>query len=135
VNDGRAIIAELITVRCADGVPRVVAAIARALERRGVGLFATIDHAGGARDTGLQLPDEVLLVLGNPAVGTALMQADPRTGLDLPLRMLIWSESGTTTIGYRDPGLLAEDHELAGMDAILDRLRGLLQSLTAEVAG
>ena len=38
---------------------------------------------------GLELPDEVVLVFGDPAVGTALMQTDPRVGIELPLRILI----------------------------------------------
>lgn len=44
------------------------------LDAMGVQLFATFDHAAGARSAGLELADEVLLVFGNPGVGTGLMQ-------------------------------------------------------------
>jgi uncharacterized protein (DUF302 family) len=71
-------------------VAAVVDLLTQALQARGVTLFATIDHAGGARAAGLELDDEeVLLVFGSPSVGTALMQADLQVGYDLPLRMLI----------------------------------------------
>jgi uncharacterized protein (DUF302 family) len=75
----------------------------------------------------------VLLVFGSPAVGTALLQADPSAGIDLPLRMLVWSEGGSTAIAFRDPHELAADHALDGQGIVLDRLRGLLDQLVAEV--
>ncbi|WP_243063910.1 DUF302 domain-containing protein [Humibacter sp. RRB41] len=71
-------------------VADAVQSLERELSTRGIQIFARIDHAGGARAVGLELADEVVLVFGNPAVGTSLMQQDPIAGLDLPLRMLVW---------------------------------------------
>lgn len=85
-----------------------------ALQARGITLFATVDHAAGARGAGLELEDEVLLLFGNPAVGTALMVADPRTGIDLPLRMLVWNRDGVTRVAYQDPRTLADRYALDG---------------------
>jgi uncharacterized protein (DUF302 family) len=61
-----------------------------ALDRRGIAVFARVDHGGGARAAGLER-DEELLVFGDPRVGTLLMQADPTIGYELPLRALVWS--------------------------------------------
>ena len=113
-------------------VASVVDRLSAGLRDRGVEVFATIDHAAGARAAGLDLPDEVLLVFGNPAVGTALMQADPRSGVDLPLRMLVWSQDGATRLAYQDPAVLADRYEVGSEQATLDRLRGLLEQLVAE---
>lgn len=113
-------------------VASVVDRLTAGLRDRGVEVFATIDHAAGARAAGLDLPDEVLLVFGNPAVGTALMQADPRSGVDLPLRMLVWSQDGATRLAYQDPAVLADRYEVGSEQATLDRLRGLLEQLVAE---
>ena len=113
-------------------VASVVDRLTAGLRDRGVEVFATIDHAAGARAAGLDLPDEVLLVFGNPAVGTALMQADPRSGVDLPLRMLVWSQDGATRLAYQDPAVLADRYEVGFEQATLDRLRGLLEQLVAE---
>ena len=65
----------LIVARSPHDVTTTVDRIAGALRRRGITEFARIDHAAGAREAGLELDDEVLLVFGSPAVGTALMRA------------------------------------------------------------
>jgi uncharacterized protein (DUF302 family) len=121
--------AELTIVHAEGDVPAVVARIRRALDRLGVTVFAAIDHAAGARAAGLEMPDEVVLVFGDPAVGTALMQADPRVGLDLPLRMLVWSQDGRTAIAYRDPRDLHVESASEPVRAALDRMYGLLERL------
>ena len=113
-------------------VASVVERLTGSLRARGVEVFATIDHAAGARAAGLELADEVLLVFGNPAVGTALMQADPRCGLDLPMRLLVWAGDDSTRVAYQDPGVLAGRYAVGTEEATLGRLRGLLEQLVAE---
>jgi uncharacterized protein (DUF302 family) len=51
-------------------VPTAVARIEQTLQDLGITLYARIDHAAGARAVGLELPDEVVLVFGDPAAGT-----------------------------------------------------------------
>jgi uncharacterized protein (DUF302 family) len=126
--------AALITVRSRSDVATTVRHLTAALRRRGITLFATIDHGAGARGVGLELSDEVVLVFGNPAAGTPLMQADPRAGIDLPLRILVWSGDDGTQVAFRDPQAMTEDFELAGQAETLARLRGVLDALVAEVS-
>jgi uncharacterized protein (DUF302 family) len=123
---------KLTIVDVGGDVPTVVARIERALHRLGVTLFATIDHAAGARAAGLELPDEVVLVFGDPAVGTALMRADPRLGIDLPLRMLVWAQDGRAAVGYHDPRGLAADPAPAELATVLGKMNGLLERLARE---
>ncbi|MGW4945647.1 DUF302 domain-containing protein [Actinoplanes sp. NPDC004185] len=127
--------AGLITTRSRSDVATTVRHLTAALQRRGITLFATIDHGAGARGVGLELADEVVLVFGNPAAGTPLMQADPRAGIDLPLRILVWSGADGTRVAFRDPQAMAEDFELAGQAETLARLRGVLDALVAEAGG
>lgn len=110
-------------------------AVLDGLQRRGITVFAVIDHAGGARAAGLELPDETLVIFGNPAVGTALMQADARSGLDLPLRLLIRQDGDGSELSFHDPRALAGSYALAGVDGVLAKLHGLLQGLAEEAAG
>jgi len=97
-------------------------------------VFARIDHAAGARQAGLALADEELVIFGDPRVGTLLMQADAAVGYDLPLRLLIWDASGQTMIGYRRPTELLNDFALSGQLETLGRMETLLEQLVAEAS-
>lgn len=59
------------------------------IERKGMTVFAQIDHAEGARAIGYTMPPSTLLIYGSPAGGTPLMLASPQAALDLPLRVLV----------------------------------------------
>ena len=87
----------------AEAVARLLAL----LKAKNVTVFAVIDQAAAAREAGLTLRDTVLVVFGDPAVGTPVMDAAPTAALDLPLKVVIWDDSGQTVVGYRDPVALA----------------------------
>jgi uncharacterized protein (DUF302 family) len=63
------------------------------------------------------------------------MLSDPRVGIELPLRMLIWETAGGTFLGYRDPRLLARGYDLAGHEETLERMSNLLAALAAAASG
>lgn len=115
-------------------VAATVDALRAALARRNVQVFAVIDHAAGAAEAGLELDDEVVVIFGNPAVGTYLMQADPRSGIELPLRMLIWRDDDTTRIAYEDPHALATRFDIPAAAPQLDGMAALLAQLAAEIS-
>jgi uncharacterized protein (DUF302 family) len=102
------------------------------ITRRGLTLFARIDHAAGARGAGLEMAPEEVFIFGSPVAGTPLMQRDPRVGYELPLRMLLWQEGERVQLGYRDPRELSGEYEISDQMAILDRMAGLLGDLAAE---
>jgi uncharacterized protein (DUF302 family) len=105
-----------------------------ALDARGISVFAQIDHAGGARDVGLDMADEQVLIFGDPKAGTGLMQEDPTIGYELPLRVLVWDAGGQTMIGYRAPPELGSAYSVAQHADVLQRMDGLLGQLAAEAA-
>jgi uncharacterized protein (DUF302 family) len=106
--------------------------LAGAVERRGLTVFAAIDHAAGAREAGLELADEAVVVFGSPRSGTPLMQTDPRVGIELPLRLLVWREKDTVLVGYRDPRELTETYEIASHQSTLEQMAALLAALASE---
>jgi uncharacterized protein (DUF302 family) len=80
-----------------------------AIEGAGMSVFASIDHAAGARGVGLSMPPTTVLLYGSPRGGTPLMQAHPRAALDLPLRVLVREAPDGTVLAAFHPiaGLLA----------------------------
>jgi uncharacterized protein (DUF302 family) len=81
------------------------------------------------------MADEVVVVFGNPRAGTPLMQADPRIGIELPLRMLVWDQDGRTVVGYNDPKDLAGPYDVAAQAGTLEAMSSLLDALASEAAG
>ena len=124
----------MITTVSPHSVEETVERLRGSLERRSITVFATIDHAAGAREVGLELPDETVVVFGDPRAGTPLMQKDPTVGIELPLRVLVWDERGATKVGYEDPTELADRYRLDETQERLERMRALLAELAAEAA-
>ena len=125
-----------LTIRdCTGTVLEALGRLTDALDQRGVRLFAVVDHSGAAREVGLELADEVVAIFGNPSAGTAVMQHDPRAGLDLPLKMLFWNHDGSTRLAYRSPISLAEAYDLDGVRPGLEKLDAVMRGLADAASG
>ncbi len=92
-------------------------------------IFILVDHSGEARQAKLDLPDEQLLIFGDPKIGTYLMQENPAIGFDLPLKILVWQDSkGITQIAYTNPLILKERYHIEKNAGILEKMaQGLSQ--------
>lgn len=109
-------------------VPETVERLTTLIAARGMELFAAIDQRVAAHGAGLELRETVLLLFGNPAAGTPVMDAVPLAALDLPLKLLVWDDEGHTRVSYVTPAALAARHDLspalaaplAGIDALTD---------------
>ncbi len=125
----------MITVRSQFGHAETFARLIAAVEQHGMSAFAHIDHAAGARAVGLELADEDVVLFGNPRAGTLLMQSDPQVGIELPLRILVWTEGDEVMLTYHDPRELADRFELAAQRSVLDQMAALLADLASTAAG
>ena len=114
------------------GFAEVMRRLLEAIERRKLTVFARIDHAGAARQAGLELADEELVIFGNPSAGTPLMQGDPRSGIELPLRILVWRAGTGAQIGYLDPRELARRYDVDQHQTTLEAMAKLLGDIVAE---
>ena len=119
----------MIVQRSPHDHPETMRRLTEAVGERGLTIFARIDHAAGAREVGLELPDEQVLVFGNPRAGTALMQDAPEIGIELPLRMLVWADDEGVAVGYEDPRELVDRFAVSAHAATLDAMAQLLAAL------
>lgn len=109
-----------------DSVARLTDTIAS----RGLKLFAVIDHSGEASAAGLELRDTKVVIFGSPEAGTPVIQAAPLAALDLPLKVLVWSDGHETKLTYTSPAALADRYQLsaelaarlAGIDQLTDAI-------------
>jgi uncharacterized protein (DUF302 family) len=105
--------AGVMTKLSQQSVSDTVSKLTGILAARGVKQFAVIDQAAEARQVGLALRDTVLVIFGSPAAGTPVMAASPLSALDLPLKVVIWSDDGQTKVSYYTPDALAARHHLS----------------------
>jgi len=101
------------TVETQNDVPTAVKKLIARIKEQKLTYFETIDHAKNAKDVGIRLTPESVVVFGNPKMGTILMQCNPSMGLDLPLRMLFSTTyEGKTTISYTNPEYWSLKHNI-----------------------
>jgi uncharacterized protein (DUF302 family) len=109
-----------------DTVARLVAMI----RASGYKLFLIVDHRAEAASVGVDLPSSKLAVFGNPEMVSPVIASQPLVALDLPLKVLVWANRGSTMVSYRSPAVIADREQLiAGLS---ERLTGL-DSLTDAV--
>ncbi len=123
--------ADLVETASPHSVAETVAKLTAAVEKAGAKVFATIDHAAGARSIDASLPDTVLVIFGNPRIGTPIIAASPSAGLDLPLRVLVRDDDGQTRLIYETPASMAARHGVTGADKPLAKMEGALTNLVA----
>jgi len=122
-------------IKSNHSVKGTVHKLTNTLNEKGMHIFATIDHQKGAEKAGLILLPTVLMIFGNPTVGTKLMQCDQKTGIALPLKMLIWQdEAGDTWIGYWEPSKLSERYQLGDCREILNKVKNAMANFANAAA-
>jgi uncharacterized protein (DUF302 family) len=124
----------LVTVPSSFGPRDTMDKFEAAVKATGLTVFARIDHAEGAVEVGMKLPPTELLVFGNARGGTPLMQANQATGIDLPLKALVYKdETRKVWLSYNDPHWIAQRHGLgASHNTAVDAMASLLKDLAAE---
>jgi len=92
-------------------------------------LMGRIDHAAGAKKAGLELEPTTLIIFGNPKVGTPIIQANRKAAMDLPTKILIWSEGGKTMMGALAPEGLKARYGIEGAEKSFKIMGGALGKL------
>lgn len=84
----------------------------KVLESKNITVFATIDHQAAAKAVGEELAPATMLIVGNPKVGTALMQENLLLAIELPLKILVYQEGKTVNIRYEKIAAIAERYHI-----------------------
>jgi len=114
-------------------VAETVARLQSLAEGKGMKVFAVIDHSGEAERVRLELRETKVVIFGSPQAGTPVMAAAPLAALDMPLKVLIWSDDGQTKVTYTAPPALAARYRLS--EELAARLAGIDGLTDAVVAG
>jgi uncharacterized protein (DUF302 family) len=122
--------AELKSQEAKGSVGETTDALQQVLEEKGFEIFARIDHAAAAKSVNQELRPTELLIFGNPAGGTPLIQAEQTMGLTLPLKMLVWQDAmGKVWVGFDDMSELAAARGLAKDHPAIAKVNAALEAV------
>lgn len=126
----------LITAKSPYTVDETLDRFEAAVTNRGMTIFARIDHAEGAAKVGKKLQPTVVLIFGNPTIGTLLMQSTQTAAIDLPLKLLAWEDDGGQVwIAYNNPDYLVKRHAITDRDPVVEKMRKAMSQFTAVTIG
>ena len=106
-----------------------VAALRKTLNSKGITIFATIEHHKAAEAVGESMSPATVLIVGNPKVGTALMQENPLLAIELPLKILVYQEGKTINIRYEKIAAIAEKYHIKQNFSTAERIDAAMQQL------
>jgi len=127
---------DLIVKTGALSVDDTIAKIEKIIEAKaksGLGVFTIIDHKKGADKVKMELSETKVILFGNPKLGTKLMQKDPLVALDLPMKVLVYSENNVTKIVYRDPQKWSENFNLKECKMV-DKMIKAMDAITTKAS-
>ncbi|MBX3503075.1 MAG: DUF302 domain-containing protein [Alphaproteobacteria bacterium] len=126
----------VIATRSAFGVAETVERLKKDIAAKGIVFFQEIDQAALAGKAGIALKPSVLLIFGNPPLGTQFITAAPQAGLDWPVRMLVYRDAaGQVWIAYSDFDWIARRHGITDRGAQFRMATEVAASIASSVAG
>jgi uncharacterized protein (DUF302 family) len=131
------------TLAANDGVVKVKSAypIGETIERlkkdiadKGIKFFNEIDQSKLAADAGIKLKPSVLLIFGNPPLGTQFITANANAGLDWPVRLLVFeNDKGEVWTAYTDFDWIARRHGIKNRKDQFKMASSVIASITSSV--
>jgi len=134
-SDSLPIIEGLNSIRSSFGPKETMDRLVAEIGAKGLQVFARIDHAAGAAEVDLTLRPTELIIFGNARGGTPLMEASQTTGIDLPLKVLVWKDAeGKTWLSYNEPSWIIQRHHLGIKAEIVGKLAAALRAIARKAA-
>lgn len=125
----------VIAHKSAYGIDETVARLKQDIAAKGITFFQEIDQSALAAKAGIALRPSILLIFGNPPLGTQFMTANPQAGLDWPVRLLVYrDEAGAVWTAYTDFAWIANRHGVHSRDAQFHMASEVAASIVSSVA-
>jgi uncharacterized protein (DUF302 family) len=127
-NDG------IVRVKSAYGFQETIERLKKDIAAKGIKFFSEIDQSKLAADAGIKLNPSTLLVFGNPPLGTQFMTANPNSGLDWPVRLLVIQDNaGAVWTVYTDFAWIAARHGIVNRGDQFKMASMVIASITSSV--
>jgi uncharacterized protein (DUF302 family) len=124
----------VVTVRSDYSVAETVRRIKKDVQKKGIMFFGVIDQAKLGNAAGNHVLPSRLVMFGNPALGTTFITANPKAGLDWPVRVLVFQDAdGGVYASYTDFDWIAKRHGITSRDKEFDMATEVIESVTSSV--
>jgi uncharacterized protein (DUF302 family) len=124
----------LVRVRSAYPVDETVARMRQDIATKGITFFQEVDQARLAANAGIALRPSTLIVFGNPPLGAQFLTANPYSGLDWPVRVLVLQEAdGSVWVAWTDFAWIARRHHIADRQQQFAMATSVVESITATI--
>jgi uncharacterized protein (DUF302 family) len=125
----------VVTVRSVYQIDETIERLKKDVAAKGIVFFQEIDQAELAAGAGVKLPRSTLLVFGNPPLGTLFLTSNPLSGLDWPVRLLVFEDTlGQVWTAYTDFSWIAHRYGIKDRDTQFATASGVIASITSSVA-
>jgi uncharacterized protein (DUF302 family) len=125
----------MIHVLSSFSVQKTADRLENILSEKGMTIFKRMNHSEGASKVGIELRDTVLIIFGNPKVGSPLMKCQQTIAIDLPQKALIWEdEKANVWISYNDPSYIKNRHKVTGCEDVFSKVEKALAGITQSAA-
>lgn len=94
--------------------------------------FETVPHDKIAAKRGVTIGQMREILFEDGDLTTALIECQPTTALDLPLKVLIWEENGDVYVSFIDPKFMKKRFMLSGCEEIVDDMGILLSKIVVD---
>jgi uncharacterized protein (DUF302 family) len=124
----------IITVKSAFPIGETIERLKKDIADKGIKFFDEIDQSKLAADAGIKLRPSVLLIFGNPPLGTQFITANANAGLDWPVRLLVYeNEKGEVSTAYTDFDWIARRHGIENRNEQFKMASSVISSITSSV--
>ncbi len=124
----------IVKTRSAYSMQETIDRITKDVEAKGIKLFDVIDQAKLAKDAGVDIKPSTLIVFGNPPLGTQFLSAKPESGLDWPVRLLVFEDDkGQVWTAYTDFKWIAKRHGIKNRGPQFMKASEVIASITSSV--
>ena len=100
--------------------------LVKVIEQNDLIFFETVEHDKIALERGVEIDQMREVLFEHADLTTSLIQCQPTTALDLPLKILIWKENDDVYIGFIDPKFMKKRFMLNDCEDTVDEMGKVL---------
>lgn len=99
--------------------------------------IVNLDHHKMAKEEGVYTPPSIATIFSDPIVNTPLIKENPLIGIDLPFKILCFSEADTTNVSmaFTSADFISKRHgiELSMLESFDEKLSNIVSSIDASL--